>query len=322
MIPSTRHLGGIMTSTQGNVLARSFASAFGGTVLTRDDERYDSARAIWNGTVDGHPALIARCHAAEDIAAAVNLTREAGLPLAVRGGGHSVAGLSTCDDGVVIDLSPMRGVSIDPVRRIATVQPGATWADFDAAAAVNGLATTGGLISSTGVAGLTLGGGIGWLQRKYGLSCDNLVAADLVTASRDFVHASETEHEGLLWGLRGGGGNFGIVSRFEFALHPVSIILGGLMLFPLARGKEVLTALREWAVGAPDEASLLAAISTAPPEPFVPPELMGQKVLAIVGCWCGDLDAGTAALGPVARARACRGPVRAYAIPGPADHAG
>jgi FAD/FMN-containing dehydrogenase len=288
-----------MTSTQSNVLARSFASAFGGTVLTRDDEPYDSARAIWNGTVDGHPALIARCRSTEDIAAAVNLTREAGLPLAVRAGGHSVAGLSTCDDGVVIDLSPMRGVSIDPVRRIATVQPGATWADFDTVAAVHGLATTGGLISSTGVAGLTLGGGIGWLQRKYGLSCDNLVAADLVTASGDFVHASETGHEGLLWGLRGGGGNFGIVSRFEFALHPVSTILGGLMLFPLARGKEVLTALREWAVGAPDEASLLAAISTAPPEPFVPAELMGQKVLAIVGCWCGDLNVGTAALAPL-----------------------
>jgi FAD/FMN-containing dehydrogenase len=195
---------------------------------------------------DGHPALIARCRSAEDIAAAVNITREAGLPLAVRAGGHSVAGLSTCDGGVVIDLSPMRAVSIDPARRIAAVQPGATWADFDAAGAVHGLATTGGLVSTTGVAGLTLGGGIGWLQRRYGLSCDNLVAADVVTASGDLVRASESEHEGLLWGLRGGGGNFGIVSRFEFALHPVSTVLGGLMLFPLARGKEVLTALREW----------------------------------------------------------------------------
>jgi FAD binding domain/Berberine and berberine like len=288
-----------MTSTESSALARSFASAFSGTVLTPGDEQYDSARAVWNGTVDGHPALIARCRSTEDIAAAVSLTREAALPLAVRAGGHSVAGLSTCEGGVVIDLSPMREVSIDPVQRKATVEPGATWRDFDAAGAAHGLATTGGLISSTGVAGLTLGGGIGWLQRKHGLSCDNLVAADVVIASGDLVRASESERESLLWGLRGGGGNFGIVSRFEFALHPVSTILGGLMLFPLARGKEVLTALREWAPAAPDEASLLAAISTAPPEPFVPPELTGQKVLAIVGCWCGDLDGGKAALGPL-----------------------
>ncbi len=290
-----------MTSTQGNVLARSFSSAFGGTVVTPDDQRYDSARALWNGMVDRHPALIAQCHSAEDIAAAVGITRDVGLPLAVRAGGHSVAGLSTCDDGVVIDLSPMRAVGIDPFRRIAAVQPGATWADFDAAGAVHGLATTGGLISSTGVAGLTLGGGIGWLQRKYGLSCDNLVAADVVTASGDLVRASESEHEGLLWGLRGGGGNFGIVSRFEFALHPVSTILGGLMLFPLTRGKEVLAALREWALGAPDEASMVAAIMTAPPEPFVPSELTGQKVVGIAGCWCGDLEAGTTALAPLRR---------------------
>jgi FAD/FMN-containing dehydrogenase len=288
-----------MTSTQSDVVARSFASAFGGTVVTRDDQRYDSARAVWNAMADGHPALIARCHSAEDIAAAVSITREAGLPLAVRAGGHSVAGLSTCDGGVVIDLSPMRAVSIDPARRVAAVQPGATWADFDAAGAVHGLATTGGLVSTTGVAGLTLGGGIGWLQRKYGLSCDNLVAADVVAASGDLVRASESEHEGLLWGLRGGGGNFGIVSRFEFALHPVSTVFGGLMLFPLAPGREVLTALREWAPGAPDEASILAAINTAPPAPFVPSELTGQKVVAIAGCWCGDLEAGTAALGPL-----------------------
>jgi FAD/FMN-containing dehydrogenase len=249
--------------------------------------------------VDGRPALIVQCRSAEDIAVAVAITRDAGLPLAVRAGGHSVAGLSTCDGGVVIDLSPMRTVTVDPARRIAAVAPGATWADFDAAGAVHGLATTGGLISSTGVAGLTLGGGLGWLQRKYGLSCDNLVAADVVTASGDLVRASESEHEGLLWGLRGGGGNFGIVSRLEFALHPVSVILGGLMLFPLARGKEVLTAFRQWASAAPDEASMLAAIMTAPPEPFVPPELTGQKVVAIAGCWCGDLEAGTAALGPL-----------------------
>jgi FAD/FMN-containing dehydrogenase len=280
-------------------LARSFRAAFAGTVITPGDERYDAARAVWNGTVDARPALIAQCHAQEDIVAAVNLARTAGCPLSVRAGGHSVAGFSTCDDGVVIDLSLMRRVTVDADARTASAEPGATWADFDAATAAHGLASTGGLISTTGVAGLTLGGGIGWLQRKYGLSCDNLIAAEAVTADGSIVRASGTEHPELLWGLRGGGGNFGVVTNFVFALHPVSTVLGGLMLFPLDRGKQVLTAFRDWAAEAPDEVSMLAAINTAPPEPFVPVELIGKKVLAILGCWCGDLDAGTAALEPL-----------------------
>ena len=217
----------------------------------------------------------------------------------MRGGGHSVAGLSTCDEGVVIDLSLMCNVEVDIDNRTAMVEPGATWADFDAATAVHGLATTGGLISTTGVAGLTLGGGIGWLQRKHGLSCDNLVGADVVTAEGEVVAVSETKRPELLWGLRGGGGNFGIVSRFEFTLHPVSTILGGLMLFPFDRAQEVLTAFRDWAADAPDEASMLASIMTAPPEPFVPPELVSQKAVAILGCWCGPLDAGTHAIEPL-----------------------
>ena len=230
----------------------------------------------------------------------MTLTRAAGVPLAVRGGGgHSVAGLSTCEGGVVIDLSSMRKIGVDVGRRIASVQPGATWADLDAATAVHGLATTGGLISTTGVAGLNLGGGIGWLQRKYGLSCDNLMAAEMVTADGDVIDVSEADHPDLLWGLRGGGGNFGIVSRFDFSLHPVSTVLGGLMLFPFERGKEVLTVFREWAAEAPDEASMLASVMTAPPEPFVPPDLIGQKTVGIVGCWCGDLDAGSTAIGPL-----------------------
>jgi FAD/FMN-containing dehydrogenase len=219
--------------------------------------------------------------------------------LAVRGGGHSVAGLSTCDRGVVIDLSGMRNVDVDIDRRMATVEPGATWADFDAATAAHGLATTGGLISTTGVAGLTLGGGIGWLQRKHGLSCGNMVGADVVTADGDVVAVSASERPELLWGLRGGGGNFGIVSRFEFTLHSVSTILGGLMLFPFERGREVLAVFRGWAADAPDEASMLVSIMTAPPEPFVPPELVGQQAVAILGCWSGDLDAGTRAVEPL-----------------------
>jgi len=283
-----------MTTTDQS-LAAAFAAGFGGDVFTPGDAGYEEARTVWNGTIDTRPAVVARCHGAADIAAAVNLTRTAGVPLAVRAGGHSVPGLSSCDGGVVVDLTGMRSVQVDPERRRAVVDAGATWADLDAAAAAHGLATTGGLISTTGVAGLTLGGGIGWLQRKYGLACDNLRAAQVVTAEGDLIEADDD----LLWGLRGGGGNFGVVSRFEFDLHPVSIVYGGLLMFPLDRGAEVLRAFREWAASAPDDASLLVAINTAPPEPFVPPELLGQKVVALVGCWCGDTDAGAAAIAPL-----------------------
>ena len=278
---------------------RSFASHFAGTAVLPDDKQYETARAVWNGTVDARPAVIAQCRTVEDIVAAVTFTRDVGLPLAVRGGGHSVAGLSTCDGGVVIDLSPMRTVSVDAERRVATAGPGATWADYDAATAEHGLASTGGLISTTGVAGLTLGGGIGWLQRKHGLACDNLIGAELVTADGARIRASESERPDLLWGLKGGGGNFGIVSRFEFSLHPVTTVLGGLMLFPMDQGRDVLRTFRDWAAGLPDEGSMLAAVLTAPPAPFVPAELVGNKVVAILGCWCGDLDEGVAALEPM-----------------------
>jgi hypothetical protein len=283
-----------MTTTHTSLTA-AFDTGFGGTTIRPGDADYDRARAVWNGTVDRHPALIARCGSAADVVAAVNLTRTAGVPLAVRGGGHSLPGFSSCDDGVVIDLSGMRGVTVEADRRTAAVQPGATWADFDAATGAHGLASTGGLVSTTGVAGLTLGGGIGWLQRKYGLACDNLRSAQVVTAAGEVVEADDE----LLWGLRGGGGNFGIVTRFDFDLHDVSTVLGGLLLFPFDRGAEVLRAFRDWAVDAPDEASLLAALSFAPPEPFVPPELLGQRVVMLVGCWCGDLASGMAALEPL-----------------------
>jgi FAD/FMN-containing dehydrogenase len=203
------------------------------------------------------------------------------------------------DGGVVIDLSLMRNVTVDPQRRIAAVGPGATWAGYDAATAAHGLASTGGLISTTGVAGLTLGGGIGWLQRKHGLACDNLIAAEVVTAEGTTVRASSQENPHLLWGLRGGGGNFGIVSRLEFSLHPVSTVLGGLMLFHLDDGQRVLGAFRDWAAELPDEASMLAAVITAPPGPFVPAQIVGRKVVGIAGCWCGDLDRGAAVVEPL-----------------------
>jgi FAD/FMN-containing dehydrogenase len=231
-----------MTTTDDAALARSLAAGFAGTIITPGDTGYDAARSLWNATADGYPALIARCHSTADVVAAVNLARTAGVPLAIRAGGHSLPGLSTCDGGVIIDLSALRGVSVDAKRRVATVEPGATWAGFDAATAAHGLASTGGLISTTGVAGLTLGGGIGWLQRKYGLACDNLRAAQIVTADGDVIEADED----LLWGLRGGGGNFGVVTRFEFGLHPVPVILGGVLAFPFERGDKVLAAFREW----------------------------------------------------------------------------
>jgi FAD/FMN-containing dehydrogenase len=282
-------------STTYEAIAEVFDGAFDGATTAPGDPEFEAARALWNGVIDSRPALIAHCRSAADVVTAVNLTREAGLPLAVRAGGHSVAGFSSCENGVIVDLSLLRGVDVDPERRRALVQPGATWADFDAATGRHRLASTGGLVSSTGVAGLTLGGGIGWLQRKFGLACDNLRSAQVVTADGSLIDADEE----LLWGLRGGGGNFGVVTRFEFDLHPVSTVLGGMMMFPFDRAEEVLRAFETWAAGAPDEASLLVAINCAPPEPFVPAELVGQRVVLLVGCWCGELSAGETALEPL-----------------------
>lgn len=279
-------------------VASAFRAGFRGEVIGPEDPAYDAARHIWNGMIERHPLAIARCRTIEDIRAAVRLCRENGSFPAVRGGGHSIAGLSTSDD-VVIDLSAMRQVRVDAERRLAFVDPGATWADFDRATSAFGLASTGGLVSTTGVAGLTLGGGIGWLQRRYGLACDNLVGAEVVTASGDVVRADRDTNPELLWALRGGGGNFGIVATFEFALHPVGEILGGMLLFPLERGREVLAAFRNWTGGLPDEGTMLAAILTAPPEPFVPADLVGKPAVAVVGCWCGGLGAGTQALAPM-----------------------
>ena len=282
-----------------NEAVASFRTGFGGTTLSPGDDGFDEARAIWNGSFDRRPAVIARCRTTMDVVDTVRFARESGLPLAIRAGGHSLSGLSTCDDGIVLDLSQMRGVDVDAEERTVRVQPGATWGDFDAATQAHGLASTGGLISHTGVAGLTLGGGIGWLMRKFGLAADNLTAAELVTAAGNVVRTSSSEDPELLWGLRGGGGNFGVVTSFEFRLHPLGPVLGGLMGFPLDRGRQVLRAYRAWAAELPDEFTTMAAVITAPPAPFVPAELVGQKVVGIPGCWCGDIEAGQAALAPI-----------------------
>jgi hypothetical protein len=281
----------------------SFKAGFEGVALTPGDERYDEARALWNGWFDKRPAVVARCRTTQDVVSGVRFARESGLPLAVRGGGHSLAGLSSCDRGIMLDLSLMRDVVVDAPGQTARVRPGATWADFDAATQAHRLASTGGLISHTGVAGLTLGGGIGWLMRRYGLAADNLTGAEVVTASGDIVRTSSSEEPELIWGLRGGGGNFGVVTNFEFRLHPLGPVVGGLMGFPIERGREVLQRYRTWAADVGDGFTTIAAVITAPPAPFVPSELVGRKIVGLAGCWCGTSEAGEASLGPLRELR-------------------
>ncbi|MEO8635597.1 MAG: FAD-binding oxidoreductase, partial [Gemmatimonadales bacterium] len=229
-----------------------FSTALHGRLIRPTDAEYDSARRVWNGMIDRRPALIAQCADEQDVVQAVNFARTEKLLVAVRGGGHNVAGLGTCDGGLVIDLSPMHGVSVDPNARTARVQGGATWGAVDAAAQAHGLATTGGLVSTTGVAGLTLSGGIGWLMRKHGLTLDNLLAVELVTADGRQLRASAAENAELFWALRGGGGNFGIVTSFSFQLHPVGpIIYGGAMFYPVRQARELLAFYGRWAATLP-----------------------------------------------------------------------
>ena len=249
--------------------------------------------------IDRRPAVVVRPANAGDVMAAVELARERGWDLAVRGGGHSVPGFGTCDDGVVIDLSGMRGVRVDPVAKTARAEGGATWGDFNAATHAFGLATTGGIISTTGVSGLTLGGGIGYLARGVGLSLDNLIAADVVTADGRFLSASEREHEDLFWALRGGGGNFGVLTSLEYALHPVAEIYGGPMFFELADAGDVLRWYRDFIADAPEEFGGFPAFQIAPPLPFIPEDRHGEPFLAFVACWAGPLDEGEAMLKPL-----------------------
>jgi FAD/FMN-containing dehydrogenase len=276
---------------------RAFAAGFHGRLIQPADDAYPEARRVWNGLIDRRPALIAQCADPADVVRAVRLAAQHELLLAIRGGGHNVAGFGTCDDGLVIDLSPMHGVEVDPAAGVARVQGGATWGQVDAATQAHGLATTGGLVSTTGVAGLTLGGGIGWLMRRHGLALDNLLAVDLVTADGRELRASAEENPDLFWALRGGGGNFGIVTRFTFRLHPVGpMIYGGVTLFPLARAREVLGFYRDWTPGLPDELTTMVVFLTAPPAPFIPPELRGTPMVALALCYVGPLEKGPAAV--------------------------
>jgi FAD/FMN-containing dehydrogenase len=286
--------------------------AVGGTVgamatqlvplLAPGDAGYDEARRVWNGAIDRRPALIARCASADDVAAALRLARERDLLVAVRGGGHGVAGPAVCDDGLVIDLSPMRRVAVDPRRRTARAEAGALWGDLDAATQAHGLATVGGIVTHTGIAGLTLGGGIGWLMRKHGATVDNLLAADLVTPDGAFVTASEHENAELFWGLRGGGGNFGVVTSFDYRLHAVGpTVLAGPIYHALEDGPEVLRFYRDFIAAAPDELTTILNLRPAPPLPLLPPELHGRPVVAIALCYAGPVERGEELLRPLRR---------------------
>ena len=270
-----------------------------GSVVTAEDPSYDVARGVINAMIDKRPLAVVRCANAGDVMAAIGFARDNGLDLAVRGGGHSVPGFGTCDDGVVADLSPMRGVRVDPVRRTARVDGGATWGDLNSATYPFGLATTGGIISTTGVGGLTLGGGIGHLARGLGLSCDNLISADVVTADGQLLVASQDENADLFWAIRGGGGNFGVVTSFEFKLSPVKDVYGGPMFFELEHGTELLRFYREFIADAPEQLGLFPGFHLAPPLPFIPAERHGDPFLLMVACWSGPLDEGEQVLKPL-----------------------
>jgi FAD/FMN-containing dehydrogenase len=280
----------------------TLAGSFSGALLTPGDAGYDDARQVWNGAIDRHPALIARCASVGDVVAALRHARECDLLVAVRGGGHGVAGLAVCDDGVVIDLSPMRGIAVDPAARTARAQAGVLWGEMDAATQEHGLATVGGIVTHTGIAGLTLGGGIGWLMRRHGATVDNLLGAEVVTADGDVVRASAEEEPELFWGLRGGGGNFGIVTSFEYRLHAVGpTVLAGPIFHALEDGPEVLRFYRDYVAQAPDELTTIVMLRRAPAVAFVPAELHGRPVVMVTVCYAGPVERGEEVLAPLRR---------------------
>jgi FAD/FMN-containing dehydrogenase len=284
----------------GEATIADLRQALRGQLVAPGDPDYDEARAIWNAAHDRRPALIARCTGAADVMRAVEFARSQDLPLAVRGGSHSIPGFSTCDGGVVIDLSRMKGIRVDRGRRTARAEGGVTWGDLDHETQAFGLATTGGLVSTTGVAGFTLGGGVGWLMRKHGLACDNLIAADVVTADGQLVAASETENPELLWGLRGGGGNFGVVTSLELKVHEVGpAITAAIVFYPGERAADVLRFYREFVRDLPDELTTLVNLFTAPPAPFLPAAWHGKRLVGLLGMHCGPADQARRAVQPM-----------------------
>jgi FAD/FMN-containing dehydrogenase len=294
----------ITTSGAETVLKETVVEAFKaslrGELLTPDSAGYDKARTIWNAMIDRRPALIVQCVGTTDVMRAVDFARRNELLISVRGGGHNIAGNAVCDGGFMIDLSLMRSVRVNPRNRRAYAEPGATLGDFDHETQTFGLATPLGINSTTGVAGLTLGGGFGWLSRKYGMTIDNLLSADVVTADGSQVHASETENDDLFWGLRGGGGNFGIVTSFEFQLHPVGPdVLSGLIVFPFDQAKSVLTQFARFTETMPDELNVWMVTRKAPPLPFLPEDVHGKEIVALALCYAGDPTEGEKLIEPL-----------------------
>jgi FAD/FMN-containing dehydrogenase len=295
----------IMIATSSSTLIsaeaiQDFAGMFQGELIQPGDQTYDEARKVWNGMIDRRPAMVVRCHGVADVVACVKFAADHGLLLAVRGGGHNVAGFGTCDGGLVIDLSAMRGVRVDPVRRTVRAEGGATWADLDRETQLFGLAAPGGIVSATGIGGLTLGGGQGWLRRTCGMTCDNLISADVVTADGQLLVASETENADLFWALRGGGGNFGVVTSFEYRLHPVGpmVAFAG-PVYPLEQTAQVMTGFRDFVANAPDEINASATWWSIPAVPGFPEESHGREVLILGAMYAGLPAEGEARLMPL-----------------------
>jgi FAD/FMN-containing dehydrogenase len=280
--------------------AEVLPDSFSGKVLVPGRPGYDEARQVANGMIDRRPIVVARCATTADVAGAVDVARERGLVVAARCGGHSFSGLSTCDDGIVIDLRGLKSITVDLEARTARAGGGVLWGEFDASTQAHGLHTPGGRVTTTGIGGFTTGGGYGWTSCKHGLACDNLVSAEVVLADGSVVRASDHEHADLFWAIRGGGGNFGIVTEFEFALHPLGpTVLAGLMMFGIERAEEVVRGWRDCADAAPDELASACVLVTAPPEPFVPPELHGKPVVGIAALYVGDPDQGISKVQPL-----------------------
>ncbi len=263
-----------------------------GTLALPGDPGYDAARTIWNAMIDRRPAAVVRAAGAGDVIAAVSFARDHDLVLAVRGGGHNIAGNAVCEGGLVLDLTPMKSVRVDPAAKTARVEPGVTLGEFDRECQAFGLATPTGINSTTGIAGLTLGGGFGWLSRKYGLTVDNLISADVVTADGRLLHASEKENPELFWAIRGGGGNFGVVTSFEYRLHAMGQVVAGLLVHPIANAKGLFEEYRKVTSAAPEELTCWIVLRKAPPLPFVPAEWHGKEVMVLAFCWVGAAEPG------------------------------
>ena len=286
----------------GEERTKKFGKTLRGEIIRPGDDAYEKARSLWNGMIDKHPAMIVRCAGVADVITAVKFARGNGIPVSVRGGGHNVAGNALCDGGMVIDLSRMKAIRVDPAAGHARAEGGVSWGEFDHETHIHGLATTGGIVSTTGIAGFTLGGGIGWLMRKYGLACDNLVSADVITAEGRFIKASAEQNQDLFWGVRGGGGNFGIVTSFKYRLHPVGPVTAGRIIYAFEKAGDVLKFYKNYLADVPDELSTMVAFMTASSTPSLPAPLHGRPAVSVIVCYTGPPESGEEILRPLRKA--------------------